>query len=134
MSQYRVSFTDEQGEIEAVVLQASSAADAQERAIDYWEERGIVHGDLCVAVANSPSSMDSACPQRRTNVEFVRDLMEFSPYGALVQAFVLEALSRYADQVADADPAQFDSALLSGHAWVGVARDIKAKIHLHLGG
>lgn len=65
--------------------------------------------------------------QYQTNVEFVSELMEFSRYGALAQAFMIEALHRYAGEVAAADPRAFDSAGLSGNAWVGVAKEILAK-------
>lgn len=74
----------------------------------------------------------AAPAQPKTHAEFIHDLIEFSPYGPLVQAFVLEAISRYADQVACASPAQFDSAMLSGRAWVGVAHDVKARLKQHL--
>ena len=36
-----------------------------------------------------------------TNTEFIERIMNFCPHGALIQAFVLEALNRYAEQVAD---------------------------------
>ena len=65
--------------------------------------------------------------QYQTNVEFVTEIMEFSRYGALAQAFVIEALHLYAGDVAAADPRAFDSAGLSGSAWVGVAKEILAK-------
>ncbi len=64
----------------------------------------------------------------QTNVDFVTRLMEFSNYGPLAQLFVLEALRNWSDLVAKADPAKVDSAMISGHAWVGVAKEIKAKI------
>ncbi|MEH2517420.1 hypothetical protein V1279_002993 [Bradyrhizobium sp. AZCC 1610] len=66
--------------------------------------------------------------QPETNVEFVTRLMEFSNYGALAQIFVIEALRRWSDLVADAEPAKVDSPMISGHAWVGVAKEIKAKL------
>jgi hypothetical protein len=66
--------------------------------------------------------------QPETNVEFVTRIMEFSNYGALAQLFVLEALRNWADIVAGTDPAKVDTPMISGHAWVGVAREIKAKL------
>jgi hypothetical protein len=66
--------------------------------------------------------------QPETNVEFVTRLMEFSNYGALAQIFVIEALRRWSDLVAEAEPAKVDSPMISGHAWVGVAKEIKAKL------
>lgn len=66
---------------------------------------------------------------RLTNEEFVTDLMSFSSFGGLCQVFVIEAIRRYADQVAAADPAAVDTQFLSGAAWVGVAKEIKAKVY-----
>lgn len=66
--------------------------------------------------------------QPETNVEFVTRIMEFSNYGALAQIFVIEALRRWSDLVAESDPAKCDSPMISGHAWVGVAKEIKAKL------
>lgn len=40
----------------------------------------------------------------QTNVEFVVELMEFSAHGALIQAFVLQALTYYAQLVAATGP------------------------------
>jgi|HubBroStandDraft_1064217.scaffolds.fasta_scaffold198047_2 hypothetical protein len=70
--------------------------------------------------------------RRRTNTAFLRDVMEHSPTGALMQAFVLEALRRYADAVAAADPADLDSALISGTAWHKCATHLQAALAAHL--
>lgn len=69
---------------------------------------------------------------RKTNVQFLVDAMDFSRYGPLAQAFVLEAMRRYADQVAKADPAIFDNAFIAGEAWVGVAKELQFKLNQHL--
>ena len=53
-----------------------------------------------------------------TNVEFVTELMEFSAHGALIQAFVMQAL---------------DTPMVSGHAWHGCAVEIQQKLERHLG-
>lgn len=54
---------------------------------------------------------------RETNTEFITRIMEVGcPTGALIQPFVIEALTRYAQQVAES-PAIADTALLSGEAW-----------------
>lgn len=66
--------------------------------------------------------------QPETNVEFVTRIMEFSNYGALAQIFVIEALRRWSDIIAEADPAAVDTPMIAGHAWVGVAKEIKAKL------
>lgn len=69
---------------------------------------------------------------RKTNVEMLTHVMEYSRHGALMQAFVIEACARYAKQCAATDPAEFDSGLLSGAAWVGCAKELKAALDEHL--
>lgn len=71
--------------------------------------------------------------QRLTNVEFVTDLMEHSEYGALIQAFVLQALGQYAKTVAAASPQDLDTSLVSGHAWHGCALEVQTKLAQWLG-
>lgn len=64
----------------------------------------------------------------QSNVEFVTDIMEFSNYGALSQMFVIEALRNWSERVAAADPTKMETGFISGAAWVGVAKEIKAKL------
>jgi hypothetical protein len=68
-----------------------------------------------------------------TNLEFVARIMEFSNYGPLAQLFVIDALDKWSQKVSEADPADIESAMISGHAWVGVAREIQAKFAKRLG-
>jgi len=70
---------------------------------------------------------------RKTNIEFITDLMDFSNFGPLAQMFVIQALTVYSAKVAQADPDKMDNALVSGAAWVGVAKEIKAKLDSHYG-
>lgn len=72
-------------------------------------------------------------PRPQTNVEFVTDLMEFSAHGALIQAFVLQALDQYSKRVAAATPEALDTALVSGHAWHGCALEVRRKLAHRLG-
>ena len=65
---------------------------------------------------------------RPTNVEFVTELMEYSPYGGLAQIFIIDAITKYANLVAEAKEAEVDHPMISGHAWIGCARDIKARL------
>ncbi|PIF73740.1 hypothetical protein CLU95_0839 [Variovorax sp. 54] len=65
---------------------------------------------------------------RSTNVEFVTELMEFSAHGALIQAFVMQALEQYAMRVAAMDPQALDTPMVSGHAWHGCAVEVRAKL------
>lgn len=63
-----------------------------------------------------------------TNVEFVTELMEFSAHGALIQAFVMQALEQYAKRVAAMTPEALDTPMVSGHAWHGCAVEIRDKL------
>jgi hypothetical protein len=65
-----------------------------------------------------------------TNVEFVTNLMEFSRHGALAQIFVIDAILKWSEIVAQHDPAEINmgGGFVSAEAWVGVAKEIKAKI------
>ena len=61
-----------------------------------------------------------------TNIEFVEDLMEYNPAGALAQAFILEAIGRYAKEICKAE-AWSDDILLSFEAWQTCAKHIVKK-------
>lgn len=65
--------------------------------------------------------------ERKTNTEFVTELMEYSPYGALVQVFILTALESFSKVVIEEPP--LDHPLISGEAWKGVAQDVLQKLH-----
>ena len=71
-----------------------------------------------------------------TNLEVLTDIMTFSRYGALAQAFVMDALSKHAERIATAPPdtleAQFGNhAMVSARAWQGVAQEIHGKLETH---
>ncbi|KVK80993.1 hypothetical protein WJ47_11980 [Burkholderia ubonensis] len=71
-----------------------------------------------------------------TNLECLTDIMTFSRYGALAQAFVMDALSQHAERVAtvplDALQQQFGAhPHISVEAWQGVAREIHTKLEAH---
>lgn len=71
--------------------------------------------------------------KRLTNEQFVKQIMNFSNFGALSQMFVIDALMQHSKAVAAADPKMFDSALLNGEAWVGVAKEIQQKLEEQYG-
>ena len=71
--------------------------------------------------------------ESKTNTDLIVELMEFSPTGALAQAFILDAVKRYAKAVAAADPAKLDSDLLSGQAWVATAKHIVKELRAQYG-
>ena len=74
----------------------------------------------------------------KTNEEFVNDLMNFSPYGALCQPFITQAIEYYCDEVIkdkenllaqeETDELEGKIRLISTKAWVGIAEDIKSKM------
>lgn len=66
---------------------------------------------------------------KRTNEMMVKDLMNFSPYGALGQVFIVEAIRYYAEQVSsqprpDDNPHQF----INPQAWHDIANDVKKRL------
>lgn len=65
--------------------------------------------------------------QPTNNTELVVSLMEFSRYGGLCQMFLVEAIRTHAARVAQGKPEDFDNAMISGAAWVAVARDVKER-------
>lgn len=69
----------------------------------------------------------------RTNEDLVRDLMNYSPFGALTQAFIMDAIMSAAERTSQADPASIDNALLSGAAWVATAKDIHERCNAFYG-
>ena len=67
--------------------------------------------------------------KRLTNIELVTNIMDYSRYGALSQMFVIDALSKLADAVSKSKPEDYGkSPLISGHAWIGVAKEIQEKL------
>jgi hypothetical protein len=67
-------------------------------------------------------------PHRLTNTEFVTELMEFSPYGALCQGFIMSAIESYAQHWAKQPPEDNPGALIPQECMVGIGKDILAKI------
>ena len=75
--------------------------------------------------------MKNTTEKKVTNVEFVTHLMEFHPSGALVQAFVIEALRFYSRMVGQQDPANFDPSkeyFVNPHAWRAIGVDVLQQV------
>jgi hypothetical protein len=70
--------------------------------------------------------------KHKTNTAAVRDMMEYSNFGALAQLFIIDAISKHAEAVSKATPESVDTGLIAGAAWVGVAKEIRAKMDVHL--
>lgn len=67
-----------------------------------------------------------------TNLECITEIMTFSRYGALAQAFVMDALSQHAARVAATPLDQLQlNPMVSARAWHGVAQEIHTKLEAH---
>ncbi|WP_414442410.1 hypothetical protein [Burkholderia sp. 22PA0106] len=71
-----------------------------------------------------------------TNLECLDDIMTFSRYGALAQAFVMDALSKHALRVASLPLDTLKEKigahpLINAESWQGVAREIHEKLEAH---
>jgi hypothetical protein len=68
---------------------------------------------------------------RLANDEFLQRMMSFSPYGALVQAFVLEAIRNYSQAISDAGatpPPEYRS-FIAWENWHGVGVDVLRQLN-----
>ncbi len=57
----------------------------------------------------------------KTNTEFVTELMDFSPAGPLMHAFVLQAIESYAKAVIERQDEIAEDGMISRRAWVNCA-------------
>lgn len=67
----------------------------------------------------------------KNNNDLVKDLMNFSPYGALCQIFIIEAISRYCEEVKAHEIEEDEEGripFISPEAWKGVAEDISKRM------
>lgn len=69
--------------------------------------------------------------KRKTNTEFIVELMEFSGHGAMMQVFVMTAIERYA-QMALKERLP-DGGMINPDIWQGVAREALDKLTAHFG-
>lgn len=65
--------------------------------------------------------------QRKSNTEFVTDLMEMARSGPLMQAFVIEALRHYAEVTSNAGPWETIT-FIDQDAWKACATEVLAKL------
>jgi hypothetical protein len=56
-------------------------------------------------------------PKHKTNAQLIGDLMSYSKQGALMQAFVIEAIHAYSKQTKVAPPWSTDNTFISEAAW-----------------
>ena len=55
--------------------------------------------------------------KHKTNVQLINDLMSYSTQGVLMQAFLIEAIAKYAEQTKVAPPWSTDNTFISEAAW-----------------
>lgn len=75
--------------------------------------------------------------KRKTNVDLVKSLMNYSPQGALCQPFIVQAIESYCDKVIEDMPAIIEKdkregnrPFVSNEAWLKIAKDTKERIEL----
>ncbi|WP_186140887.1 hypothetical protein [Burkholderia gladioli] len=71
-----------------------------------------------------------------TNLECLTQIMTFSRYGALAQAFVMDALSKHAEHIAQMPLEQLEEnfgnpPMIGANAWQFVAQEIHEKLQAH---
>ncbi len=71
-----------------------------------------------------------------TNLECLTQIMTLSRYGALAQAFVMDALSKLAEHIAQMPLEQLeekfgDHPMIGASAWQLVAKEIHEKLEAH---
>jgi hypothetical protein len=55
--------------------------------------------------------------KHKTNVQLINDLMTHSQQGVLIQAFIIEAIAKYAEQTKVSPPWSKDNTFISEAAW-----------------
>lgn len=65
---------------------------------------------------------------RKSNEMMVRDLMEVSPYGALAQVFIIEAIRYYSERVAAQSAVSDPSAIIDPAVWHAIAKDVLRRL------
>lgn len=77
-----------------------------------------------------PMTFRPAKPKKsRSNVQVVKDLMEFSHYGALAQCWIMDTLCKEAKRQAEYGVQNWpDGSIISADAWHGVACEIDRKL------
>lgn len=67
----------------------------------------------------------------KTNVQLVKNIMETSHFGVLSQAFVMEAIGRYAEKISEMSVEDFsENSFIDPGSWIGVAKEIKEKLSI----
>lgn len=67
--------------------------------------------------------------KRKTNIELVTDLMTHSKHGVLMQAFIIEAIAKYAEQTKVSPPWSKDNTFISEESWRACADEVVEAIN-----
>lgn len=70
-------------------------------------------------------------PKPMDNVEFVTWLMNYSNYGGLVQAFIINAIQHHSKEVIANENELRESMknhIINPEAWIGIAKELAKKI------
>ena len=68
---------------------------------------------------------------KQTNVEFVTEVMEYSKYGPLMQAFVIDCMLKWSSHIITNETEvllQMKNGLVHAESWIGCAKELKQKI------
>lgn len=68
--------------------------------------------------------------KRKTNVQVVSNMMNYSAAGALKQAFILQAIERYAQKIIKSEPWS-ETSLISFAAWKTCAEEVLETLEKH---
>lgn len=74
--------------------------------------------------------------KKKTNIQALKGIMEYSQYGALAQIMVFQALDQFTKVlIADEEKVlkDMENGFVYGPSWVGVAKEIKSKLDEHFG-
>jgi hypothetical protein len=66
---------------------------------------------------------------RMTNTQLVREIMNYSEHGPLIQAFVLEALRSYSEMILQNDLPE--NGFIAPELWKGCAQEVINKLDAH---
>ena len=65
----------------------------------------------------------------KTNIQVVNDLMTHSKQGVLMQAFIIEAIAKYAEQTKVSPPWSKDNTFISEESWRACADEAMEAIN-----
>jgi hypothetical protein len=67
--------------------------------------------------------------KHKTNVQLINDLMSHSQQGVLMQAFIIEAIAKYAEQTKVSPPWSKDNTFISEESWRACADEAMEAIN-----